>query len=355
MKVKRDFLGMYDAAKGVLMLLVTLAHTNGFVGQMNGRTDGGGLFKIDTLLPICLFFLIAGYSFRLERDWKAYLKRQAKDLLLPYFLVPVAAALFRAALYAAAGQPVSGVSGILLGFLWGACQPMELFGCTLDTVGALWFLPALFFGGLLHQALLRLPSVKIRRALLWGVVLAAACIPSETAVRLPWFLAQSCTCLGYLELGRLLKKTKAFYRPLPVAVQVAMGVLAACLLAVFHRYSGASLWANVWTFGALDYFGSALAAAVLLRFYLQSGLAAARLTQPLATVGRYSLYFLAWHGFELVALPWGGAAAALFASSGLPDWGILLLLWAARSAAAMAGCAATARAAAWMAARRARK
>ena len=331
---------MFDVFKGILMLLVTLAHTNGFVGLMIGRTDGGGIFRIYSLLPIAAFFLISGYMFRPERDWSDYLKRQAKALLIPYFLVPVAAVLFRLVLYAAAGRDAySWVVGIPLGFLWGATHPMELLGLPVDAVGAMWFLPALFLGGALHQALMRIPRAGLRTGLLWGIVLAAACVPSELAIRLPWYAVQSCTCVGYLELGRLMKARKLLYiRLMPAVTAVIVGA-AIALAVLFQTCSGASLLANVWTFGPLDYFGSALIALVLFRLYLKTGLAVAGLAQPIAYIGRYSLYFLTLHGLELVALPWGTYAVELFSAIGLPDWGLLLLIWVIRSGAVLVGCA----------------
>ena len=63
------------------------------------------------------------------------------------------------------------------------------------------------------------------------------------------------------------------------------------------------------------------------------------LAQPLADIGRSSLYFLTLHGLELVALPWGTYAVELFSAIGLPDWGLLLLIWVIRSGAVLAGCA----------------
>ena len=340
MRIKRDFIGMFDVFKGILLLLVTLAHTSGFVGLVEGRTDGGGIVRIYGLMPIAAFFMISGYSFRRERSWTGYLKRQVKSLLIPYFMVPVIAILFRLVLYTVMGREVlDWIIGTILGFLWGATQPMELLGLPVATVGAMWFLPTLFLGGVLHQAVMRVANDKGRCLLLWSIVLAGACVPSQVAIRLPWFLTQSCTCLGYLELGRLIKAHKLLHvRVRPVIAAVAVG--AAALLAVFFQTgSDASLWANIWTYGALDYFGSALIAVVLFRLYLRTGLAAAKLAQPLAYIGRYSLYFLTLHGLELVALPWGNDAAALFSMSGLSGWGLLLLIWSARSVAALLGCA----------------
>lgn len=331
---------MFDVLKGILMLLVTLAHTNGFVGLVAGRTDGGGLFQIYSLPPIVAFFMISGYTSRPECSWTEYLKRQAKGLLIPYFLVPVVSVLFRLVLYSAAGRDTySWAVSIPLGFLWGATHPMELLSLPVDGVGAMWFLPTLFLGGALHQALMRISRARLRAALLWGIVLVAACVPSELAIRLPWFVVQSCTCLGYLELGRLMKARKLLYIRMRPAGTAAIVGTAIVLGVLFHTCSGASLWANVWTFGPLDYFGSALIALVLFRLYLKTGLAVSRLAQPLADIGRSSLHFLTLHGLELVALPWGTYAVELFSAIGLPDWGLLLLIWVIRSGAVLAGCA----------------
>lgn len=326
MKLKRDFLGMFDVMKGLLMLVVVLSHTNSFVGLVTGSSIGG-YFRTYTVLPIALFFLIAGYSFRPEKDLPAYLRRQARDLLLPYLLMPVVCIPLRAVLYLALGRfSPDRLTRILWAFLYGATQPMELFGQAVDSVDAMWFLPTLFLAGLLHQLLHRLPGRILPSAAIWGIVIAAALFPPVSRLQVPWFLVQACTSLGMLEFGRLLKAYKVLHRPLPWWTLLP----AALLLLFLHFHSGSSLWANVWTYGPVDYLGSVFLSVVLLQLYLRSGLAVAEWTQPLAYIGRYSLYFLCIHSAEMIILPWSDKMAAVLYWLPLPIPVVLFLLFAGR-------------------------
>ena len=326
---------MFDAAKGILMMVVVLVHTSDFLYLIAPDTQGNGGLHIYSLVPISMFFMISGYSFHQEKNLGAYIKQQAKYLLLPYALTPLIAIPIRTLLYTAMGRfSPDRITRILWGFLYGATQPIELLGQAVDCVDAMWFLPALFWGGLLHQLFRRIKNPRLAAGCIWGVVLAAMAMPSASTVQVPWLLVQACTSLGYLELGRLAKKYKVLYRRLSPAECIA----ALVLWGILQRYSGGSLWANVWTFGPLDYLGSGWIVTVLLRVYLQSGFAVARIAEPAAYIGRYSLYFLFVHGLELVVLPWSVAMGGVTAWFGLPYWMNLTALWLARVVVATAGC-----------------
>ena len=338
MRIKRDFIGMFDGIKGILMLLIVLVHHVTFADAVESRGAADGLiyffrYSVDM---IALFFICAGYSAIPVKDLKTYVKRQGKLLLTPYFLVMVACVLLASVLTLCQGRfRVQEISTRVLAFLYGSVHPFELFGRVwVAAVVAMWFLPTLFWGNLLQQLFLRVSNRKLAQTCLWALVAAAVAFPSAQKLPVPWFLVQGCTALGFLEIGRLLKKSKLLFKPLnPWFLTAAVG-----LWAWLHWRSEANVASNFWSFWMLDYIGGAAFAVAALQLYLASGLAAARIMEPFAYIGRHSLYFLCIHGTELLAFPWVAELRPELLALPVPVGTAVWLLFLARVAVATMGC-----------------
>ena len=339
MQIKRDFIGMFDVLKGILMLLIVLVHQASFGDVvMNFRIAA----VLDSVLRynadiMALFFLVSGYTLRREADWRAFARRQARQLLAPYFVLMVVCTGLRVMLHLCQGGfRIQDISTVVLAFLYGAVQPFELFGKVwVAAVGAFWFLPTLFVSGLLRQLLWRIED-RTRQALcLWGLVVLGVSFPSVMQIQLPWFLVQSCTALGFLEIGQQLRQKKLLFQRLPAVFTWAA---LACWI-VMHCCSGAQIAANIWPFWVLDYAAAAAFGVVVLRVYLKTGLAAARLTGLLSYIGRYSLYFLWLHGTEMLVFPWDPTVRPPLLSLHLPGWLIFWGIFVIRVAFSVAGCA----------------
>lgn len=301
---KKDFIGMFDVLKGILMLLVVFAHHLHMMDVLSGSASvhhaAEELLRYQAV-PMAMFFMITGYDFHPARKIKTYVRRQAKFLLLPYLLTVLAAAAVRllAGLFLE-GFVYQRATVIIAGGLYGCTRNTELFGISATSVIALWFLPTLFFGGLIYQLLWKLKNQKLRIFLVWGLTVAAVSFPDVDRIQVPWFLVQSCASLGFLETGRILKKHKYLYRKLsPVFAAAATGLF--CFGALF---SASNVGDNIWRYWMLDYATCVGFSVVLLRLYIKSGIAEARHTAVLEFFGRYSLYVLCLHGFEMLAFPW---------------------------------------------------
>lgn len=341
MRPKRDFPGMFDAAKGILMLLVILAHQKGFfraaLGIDSPLLAAKSFGEHYDVVIMGLFFLMAGYTTHVEKDLRGYVKRSAKAFLIPYFLTMAALVGLMSVRYLLAGAfSCSVISPILLGFLYGngIAGAQVLGGWTAESVGAAWFLPALFWSGLFHQLLLRIDRPAVRQAAVWGLTAAAAAVPSAYELSIPWFLVPGCTAVGFREIGRLLKSRKLLYRrpswPLAGA--------AVLLSLVLHHVSAAKFWSNLWQLWMLDYLSAAAVGAVLMQVYLWSGLAVADFTDGLAYIGRYSLFFFCLHNIEMLLFPWYKLYVRVAVPFQVPWGAAFLLAYVVRVAFAAAGC-----------------
>ena len=319
--VKKDFIGMFDALKGILMLLVIFAHhlhmMDVLAQSRNFHIAAEEILRYQ-IVPIALFFIITGYDFHPAKSLKTYIKRQARLLLIPYGVSVAAAAL----LSLAAGVLVGNfyyqrATVILAGGLYGCVRNMEILDVSAVSVIALWFLPTLFLGGLLLQLLYRIKQEKLRVTVIWFLVAAAAAAPNVNQLQLPWFIIQSCASLGFLETGRQLKKRKQLYQPL----HPSFCIVAALLFLWGAIFSEANVGDNIYRFWLLDYLTGIAVSIVLLRLYVKIGFGEMdfRGIRFLEYFGRYSLYILCIHGVEMLAFPW-------YELGDLKDYGSMVIL-----------------------------
>ncbi|MCM1134493.1 MAG: acyltransferase family protein [Clostridium sp.] len=340
MKLKRDFPGMFDVAKGILMLLVILGHQKGFFYstlQVHNLFTASPLIGGYDVVIMGLFFIMAGYTSHPEKNLKGYLKKSSRALLIPYFLTMIVILMIRIVWDICVGTfDFEIIRSIIFGFLYGnGISGGLLFGqFPAESIGAAWFLLALFWSGLLHQLLLRIPNAVARALLIWGGTIAAVALPDAWHFQFPWALVPGCTAVGFREIGRLLRIQKRFYQK----INWPFAVMAAVLSGALHFISTAKFWSNIWQFWMLDYLSAAAMGVVLLHFYINSGLAVARFTDGLAYIGRYSLFFFCLHNIEMLIFPWRRVYA--FASSAFhAPWGIaFLIILVGRIVFSVAGC-----------------
>lgn len=323
MKLKRDFPGMFDVAKGILMLMIILLHQKMLfhsVLQIDHPLITLRWGENYDAVLVGLFFMIAGYGAHVEKDLGGCVRRSVRATLIPYFWSMAAMeALMVVRCFYRGEFDARGFVSILLGYLYGnGIDGAKLFGTwEMRSVGAAWFLPALFWSEIIHQLLLRVQRPAVREALIWGVSLTAVALPSAYEVHVPWRLLPGCAAVGFREAGRLLKANKVLYKKLnwPFAAAAIAFTIAA------PRFTTVKFGSNGWRLWILDYLPAAAACAAALQIYMRSGLAAARYTDALAYVGRYSLLFLCIHSVEMTMLPWNKLYTRVLAPLGLP-WGV---------------------------------
>ncbi|MCI8511929.1 MAG: hypothetical protein HFE83_08035 [Lachnospiraceae bacterium] len=341
MKLKRDFPGVFDVAKGVLILLIILAHQKSvFLSAfqidspfLSAKSFGGSYDAV----VMGLFFMMAGYTSHIEKDRKAYIKKSARALLIPYFLTMAALVVLKIFQYLClGGLTIQAVSPFLAGFLYGNGIPgVKLFGTwEAESVGAAWFLPALFWSGVIHQMLLRIQKPVTREALIWCLSAAAAALPDAHTIQVPWFLIPGCVAVGFREAGRLLKAHKVLYKE----INWPFAAAAVILTIMLHHVSDVKFWSNIWQFWMLDYLSAVAIGTVLLQWYIRSGLAVAGFADGLSYIGRYSLFFFCLHNVEMLLFPWYKIYMHIFVPSHIPWEAAFLLMYIGRILFAVLGC-----------------
>lgn len=299
-----------DGVKGFGILSIVLGHV--FIPGWND-------FLFLYHLPI--FFLLAGYFTNTRRTYGAFAKQKARRLLLPYAVTAALIVLFSVPKALVEHAPLAGT------VIWWA--KAALFGVgvvpevplRMESIGAIWFLWALFWGSLALRGLIATEYRYFRLAGVLALFLAA--VISVRSLFLPLSIQPAMAALLWMYVGWLVRQAKVlldrqveegteygdWYRAYGPA---AFGVLyvvcwAVYLYAAFHYENFYMVFAQ-FDGGMLGIVGSFAASYVVfatIRFlYRYRDRWAKPFCAALDWLGRNSLLLLCMHIIEQDLIPW---------------------------------------------------
>lgn len=191
MKQRIDYL---DGVKGFGILSIIVGHV-----FIPGWNDYIFLYH----LPI--FFLLAGYFTNTKRSFGAFVKNKARRLLAPYVLTATLIVLF--SIPKSLAEHTSVIEGLQK---WGNAAlcgiGVKSDFLPMESIGAIWFLWALFWASVLLRALITTPYRFLR--LLSVTVLFIVGVLSIKQIFLPLSIQPGLAALLYLYLGWLFHETK---------------------------------------------------------------------------------------------------------------------------------------------------
>lgn len=207
-----------DIAKGFAILAVISGHC--------------GLGKIGTFLytfHLPLFFIISGYCFKFQNDFKVFIKSKVKNYLVPYFCCSIILAVY---------------GFITHGLKSGEWIIIYLIDRLLSFIiqrrhTTLWFLAALFFGVLIFWLICKLFKNNLKNICIVSSILSFTFIIYDEVIgiSLPWNIDTSFIILFYLAFGYLLKSKSILEhmisnkRRLPIYIVAAWVINISCSLA----------------------------------------------------------------------------------------------------------------------------
>ncbi len=307
-----------DIAKGVTMILVIVGHT------VNNPSP---VRTIIFSFHMPLFFLLAGYTFRVK-PWKEVLSSSLTRLLVPYLLLALS---WRIPLLLASGAPLNGsaIGGLLGTLLFASGTVVQPFG--FNAVGPTWFLVALFVSRLALNGLLMLferlrASVPMQGLVCAAIAVAGLAWSNVLGVYLPLDIDLCYYTVLLMWIGYMARKHNV---PLSLGTwYVAVGALlvwAACM-----QFSSLELAARrldnpvVATFGAI--------AGTYVMCWLSMALEHAKNLPVLGTLERFLVFcgnasmaifcvhaidwMFPWSAFpQIMVLPFAGAIASVIRSA----------------------------------------
>lgn len=171
-----------DNAKGIAILLVILGHVS---GQLTGLWN----FKFVYGIHLTAFFILSGYTLKKRNISREFLNVKFSRLMVPYFYTCLAVMIMDLFNCWKLNHDISAASitksigeDLLLSFF--ASGSIKTFGAIEigNRIGAIWFLPALFFALIIFQAFLgRTEDDK-----LLGLMTGAAALAGFVTARFIW-------------------------------------------------------------------------------------------------------------------------------------------------------------------------
>lgn len=281
-----------DVAKGIAMVCVIVSHLGDIPNLLS---------RVCFSFHMPLFFLLSGYFFRKE-DGNLLIKRKARQLLKPYTITSVLVIISSIFWNGILKNESVTVGRNMLEWLWAFFYGS---GNTFDSpywikqIGAIWFLPALFFALILLRFCL-----NQKYSFLWIVLLMWVGCDALDVLWLPFSILASLAALGYLYIGYKMKE----YHILEQLIASPIIVGTAFLLWVFYLfcgggnlYIGRAYFANGLYYET--FFSSVATFCVIWIAYILS-----KKPNPverfLKFVGQNSLMILCLHLIELNTFPW---------------------------------------------------
>ncbi len=286
-----------DAAKGICMICIVAGHLG---------VDGINVIVYPFHLTV--FFILSGYTLKQAPLDRKFIGRKFRSIMVPYFItcfcvmimdvvngllhghtsiaeVTAEVAKDFARSFAASGT-FTNIGSIELG----------------TAIGAIWFLPALFFALLIALLLInRVKSAAWRFLIAFGLFVTA-CISSDI-IWLPFSLQSAIMAVFFILLGYELRQRPEFLENFGWRKCLcALAVFAVCLLLDKTRIYYVRAYAD-------DIFLSLIAAVCMSLVVIYCSIHFLQKVRPLAWIGRNSLLFLCLHLFALDTLEgWFGAA-----------------------------------------------
>ncbi len=197
-------------------------------------------------------------------------------------------------------------------------EPFEIPG-----IGAIWFLWAMFLGGLIFQILLRLKSVI--RALICILLLYAADFSVRHFMFLPFSIQPACSAVIFIYIGYLWHKYEKSISDMNIELKATLLIISLFVWMGFIT-DFKSFWLVHSDFGRgfVDVVGSICASVIVLvicKLLLEKINGVSRI---LAYLGEYSIVFLCAHIIEISTFPYNTVITTLF-GQGLSEGYILII------------------------------
>lgn len=151
-----------DVAKGIAMLSIVIGHVN---GGIIGDTDLSFVYGYE----LSVFFVLAGYLLKIEPLTARYLEKKFKRLMVPYFFTCFFMMSFQIIRFDRTIMEVTSRIRYWISISFFASGGVSNIGNISfeGFVGAIWFLPAMFFSLIIAQIVFNVFPVDYVRFLLF--------------------------------------------------------------------------------------------------------------------------------------------------------------------------------------------
>lgn len=303
----RNSLGMFNAAKGVMVVLIILTHSMSdfLAGKppyafLSGDIRGLVLLQcyLSSYAPMPLFFAFCGYGFRHRRQ-DLLIRNSLVSVLKAYGIVSLSVIGIRTLTEVlSGGNAVQTLFTECVSYLF-ALQPETTFrGIFFDSNGPLWFLWTFFWAVILFNQILTLNKPRCQTS---ACVLLALAGLFLSRYSLPFCLQKILICPSFLYIGWLMSREKLLEKRFPwhLAAVTVLYTLALVFKSGYPLFFSADVYPN----GLPDLIAVWLNVFVLMYPAAHLGTCSGPLADFLCWTGKNAFLFCCFHTVELKALP----------------------------------------------------
>lgn len=289
-KTTQSRIDYLDIAKGFAMICIVMGHLG--IDRLNS-------FVYTFHVPI--FFLISGYFLTDKLSVPAFVKKKARQLLIPYAVTSffiIAGVTLRDVIETKGFENVVyNVKTWTIAALYGSgtIEYQEPF--YIKQIGAIWFLLALFFALIIVRF-----SMNWRYGFIGVAVLAYVGYKTTTMVWLPWSVQAGMTAAVFVYIGFMAGKYRLPEKKThPAVLSVLAGIWLICILFCGRMYVVRNHYEN----GLLDVLGALAGSYIVVLLCEKAERYTNYIAKYLKFLGRNSLLFLCCHAVEQQVIPWG--------------------------------------------------
>lgn len=293
-------LGMFDAAKGISMVLIIFGHS---IINTNRSSASIVLLMLACMVSVGLmpmFYIISGYGFRGEKNISC-IKKQLSYLLKTYIVVAVFTILFSVIkVVIISDYSVKDLVSLAFSFLTFSTIGGTIGGIETVSVGPIWFCIKLCIAWIILNFIFSFKNKKVIYTSVAFVVIAGALME-----RLPYNIyarTQFIPAVFFIFVGYILREKKLFQKEnkytclkyVLIVVVAVLGIMINGVTKAASNYMG--------TYYILGVLTSACMGVVLLRLYMiLNGKIDMKLFKR---IGRNTYDIIYIHNFELLVVPW---------------------------------------------------
>lgn len=316
MSERKNRIGMFDLAKGLLITFIILGHTlNLFFKYWESEDVSIPVYGLLAILKfffygsIPVFFFIFGYSFR-EKKVKACIAEQCKYVLVKYLFIAIVVIIGLVLKDLLKNKDaITTAKSYIVSFVFGICPgEAEFKGIFIHSIGPAWFLLAMALGSIILNFLFKLEE-WLRIILLMTMVAFATSM--EWHYFIPYCIVQTMVCMAYMYCGFWIKKSKWLLRKIKVTEVI---VLVAIALFTVPR-GNIEVSQNVWQLGMLDFVGSISVGLLLIKLFMFLDEFKAGFMKIFRKIGANSFDIFMFHSIEYIVVPWDKISSRITGSS----------------------------------------
>lgn len=280
-------LAWVDVAKGIGILCIVAGHIGPDVVR-----------RAVYPFHVPLFFILAGFFISTSRPFKDFMRGKARALLLPFLWTVVVMCVLQIPLAFMAHNPSSALNaiwGVVIRAMYGSGTIANKTIGAEGSIGAIWFLEALFWGFAIVYVCVRFFGVLKSTVLV--SVMAVCAVWSARYVWLPVNIQSGMLAAGYVFIGWLAFKRTTLFEHVNWVLFVSGVVCLLTSIATGQRFSLASNSCN-----AFSFLSSILISYVVI--VAAKFLSTTRIRNFFLFFGVNSLWVLCIHQIEHKCFPW---------------------------------------------------